>query len=155
MSNRNFSKGYKYQDLLSSVLIAKSFFLRDDVIFTIDSKDNVNNDIVDDLKISYANKKICFQIKYSKDKVLSSNDFKKDGQLDLNKIIEYDFNSKDDITYCIIVKWKSPTDSLSSVLLNKAEIIPPLSNLFGKPLQFNISLIDTIISSLSINKKYE
>lgn len=107
MSLRSAHKGYNYQDLTSAFLVCRALCLFDRFNIWVDEKES-KSDSLDDLKILVPSvAKYCFQIKHSSNKSLAAQDFQKDGQLSLKKLLEYDESDKsgDKKEYYFILKW--------------------------------------------------
>ena len=64
MGFRGAHKGYLYQDIVSAYILSCLLYKNDNTLFRVDEKDQ-KIDNIDDLKITFDNFKVNYQIKYS------------------------------------------------------------------------------------------
>jgi len=150
MPLRPAQKGYRYQDIISATIVSKLLFKNDATLIRVDEKDK-KGDIVDDLKIFIENKiKINYQVKYSKNRELSLDDFKKDKELDLKKIIDYSLSDETNNEFCMILRWSYPTDCLENMFY---ECEYKYAFGISKTYKIHENCFDTLLEKIGIDNK--
>ena len=148
MGFRGAHKGYLYQDIVSAYILSCLLYKNDNTLFRVDEKDQ-KIDNIDDLKITFDNFKVNYQIKYSKARTLCLGDFKNDGDLSISKFIDYSKSDNYHNEFCLVLKWKYPTDKLKDFLY---ETEYNYSFGLSKVYKFKDEKLNELIELLSLEK---
>ena len=110
MPLRPAQRGYRYQDFVCARIILQQLFEQGNPIIRFDEKESTS-DIIDDLKLSYNESRLCFQIKFTKtSRTLTMQDISNNGELDLSKLYNQFVLENKSVEYYFVLKWGSPID---------------------------------------------
>ena len=110
MPLRPAQRGYRYQDFVCARIILQQLFEQGNPIIRFDEKESTS-DIIDDLKLSYNESRLCFQIKFTKtSRTLTMQDISNNGELDLSKLYNQFVLENKSVEYHFVLKWGSPID---------------------------------------------
>lgn len=110
MPLRPAQRGYRYQDFICARIILQQLFEQGNPVIRFDEKES-SSDIIDDLKLSYNEFKLCFQIKFTQtSRALTMQDILVNGEIGLSKLYNQFRLENKNVEYYFILKWGKPID---------------------------------------------